>query len=108
MFPPAAVLTLITGIVLGLVTKWGIVQYTWVLAKLVLTIAAPVSAVRLSERFLIEAQSGATPKLVILLIAIHIVMLGIATALSIYKPWGKTWFGHRAAKQATSQVVVRA
>lgn len=108
VFAPAAILTLITGVVLGLVTKWGIVQYTWVLVKLALTIAVPMSAVRLGERSLIEAQNGATPRLVIWLVAMHIVMLGVATLLSVYKPWGKTWFGRRAAKQAASPVAVRA
>ena len=108
VFPPAAILTLITGIVLGLVTKWGIVQYTWVLVKLVLTIAVPMTAVRLGERFLIDAQAGPSPSALLGLVAIHIVMLGAATVLSIYKPWGKSWFGRRAARNATRQVTVRA
>src|SRR5688572_21922084 len=62
VFPPAAILTLITGIVLGLVTKWGVVQYTWVLAKLVLTIVVPVTAVRFGERFLVDALNGASTR----------------------------------------------
>jgi hypothetical protein len=108
VFPPAAILTLITGIVLGLVTKWGIVQYTWVLVKLVLTIAVPMTAVRLGERFLIDAQAGPSPRALLGLVAIHIVMLGAATVLSIYKPWGKSWFGRRAAREAVTRAAVRA
>jgi hypothetical protein len=25
----------------------------------------------------------------------HLLMLGAATVISVYKPWGKTWFGRR-------------
>jgi hypothetical protein len=93
VFPPAAILTLITGIVLGLVTKWGIVQYTWVLAKLVLTIGVPVTAVRLGERYLVDALNGASPRALIVLVIVHVIMLAVATLLSVYKPWGKSWYG---------------
>jgi hypothetical protein len=27
----------------------------------------------------------------------HLLMLGAATVMSVYKPWGKTWFGRRTA-----------
>jgi hypothetical protein len=102
MFPPAAILTLVSGIALGLITKWGIVQYTWVLVKLVLTIAVPVTAVQIGTRLLVDVQSGAAPTLLVWLAGTHIAMLAAATVLSVYKPWGLSWFGRRASKPARS------
>jgi hypothetical protein len=31
--------------------------------------------------------------LLISLTVVHLIMLGAATFISVYKPWGKTWFG---------------
>src|SRR4051794_8866401 len=36
---PLAFSALVTGVVLGLVTPWGLARYWWVLGKLVLTVA---------------------------------------------------------------------
>ena len=98
VFPPAAVLTFVSGIVLGLVTTWGIVQYTWVLTKLVLTIAVPVTAIQFGERLLDAALHGSPLTPVVSLVILHVFMLAAATVLSVYKPWGKTWFGLRASR----------
>lgn len=92
-FPPAALLTLLTGILLGLVTRWGIVQYTWVLAKLALTIAVPITAVRIGAGLLLNAQAGGSVAPLHWLAVAHVLMLLTATVLSVYKPWGKSWFG---------------
>jgi len=45
----APILTLMTGVVLGLGTKWGVFNYTWVVTKLVLTVAVPATAIRFGE-----------------------------------------------------------
>lgn len=124
VFPPAAIITLLTGVALGLVTKWGIVQYTWVLLKLMLTVAVPVTAVRLSDRFLLSAQAqlggsstGAetvtawlsAPSMLVWLVGAHIVMLTVATILSIYKPWGLSPIGRlRQRRELQRAVIVRA
>ncbi|MCC7372062.1 MAG: hypothetical protein IT306_26840 [Chloroflexi bacterium] len=123
-FPPAAILTLLTGVTLGLVTKWGIVQYSWVLAKLGLTVAVPVTAVRLADRLLVGAQTqvgGASvdlqavggwlsaPSLLVWLVGAHVVMLTAATVLSIYKPWGLSPIGRRRQREGQRpDVAVRA
>ena len=31
------------------------------------------------------------------LAVVHLLMLGAATVISVYKPWGKTWFTQRKA-----------
>ena len=111
-FPPLAIATTGTGVVLSLGTNWGLVQHTWVLVKLGLAVGVVVSGIRFAERFgapsiaaAIAPGSGneaaaaitalATP--LIVLGVIHALMLGAATVISVYKPWGKTWFGLRGA-----------
>jgi hypothetical protein len=36
------------------------------------------------------------PAVLLAFAAVHLLMLGTATALAVYKPWGKTWLGRRA------------
>jgi len=89
-----------------------LLQHYWVATKLVLTVGVIVTAVQLSNRFVrqsISAPSGpavdngtilgiaSAPTLLISLSVAHVLMLGIATVVSVYKPWGKTWFGRRKA-----------
>ncbi len=112
IFLPAAIGTIVTGVLLSLGTKWGLLQHYWVATKLVLTVGVIVTAVQLSNRFVrqsISAPSGpavddgtilgiaSAPILLISLSVAHVLMLGIATVVSVYKPWGKTWFGRRKA-----------
>src|SRR5918998_1230489 len=46
VFPPLAIATLLTGVILSLKTRWGLVKHYWVLAKLGLTFGVVVSSVR--------------------------------------------------------------
>jgi hypothetical protein len=109
-YPPLAIGTLVSGVVLSLGTKWGLVRHYWVATKLVLTVGVIATAVQLTERltrqYLIAAPGPATdgaalgslvgaPTLVLALAVTHLLMLGLATVLSVYKPWGKTWWGRR-------------
>jgi hypothetical protein len=112
VFPPAAIATFATGVLLALGTKWGLLQHYWVAAKLVLTVAVPATAVQLGDRLVQQSSAAASgpaaadatilgfaaaPTLLISLSAAHVLMLGAATVISVYKPWGKTWFGRRWA-----------
>lgn len=74
-FLPATLLVLVTGVVLGLGTKWGLVKFYWVLAKLVialvlLAVANLVAPDVATLTFLTAATS-------------------LALVLSILKPWGR-------------------
>lgn len=106
VFPPAAVGAAVTGVLLSLGTKWGVLKHYWIVSKLGLTVGVIVTGVLLMER-LIQQSIAATPgwateagtipepaqvSLVSLSVA-HVLMLGAATVLSVYKPWGKTRFG---------------
>jgi hypothetical protein len=105
-FPPLAIGTIVTGVVLSLGTKWGLLQHYWVATKLVLTVGVVVTAVQLTDRIIRQASvapagpladaaatlgtASALPLLTGLAVT-HLLMLATATVLSVYKPWGKTW-----------------
>lgn len=109
-FPPTAIATLVTGVLLSLGTKWGLLQHYWVATKLALTVGVVVTGIGLVDRLIqrsISAPSvgdgtilgaASTPAaLLISLSAAHVLMLGVATVLSVYKPLGRTPFGRRKA-----------
>jgi hypothetical protein len=107
-FPPLALSTILTGVLLSLGTKWGLVQHYWVATKLALTFGVIVTAVQFGTRiprpigqpsvevgFVAVITAPAT--LLLTLSATLLLMLVVATILSTYKPWGKTPLGRRAA-----------
>jgi hypothetical protein len=117
-FPPVAIATIVTGVVLSLGTKWGLLQHYWVATKLVLTMGVIATAVQLTDRLVQQAvavptgpAADAGPVLsitavvtpLLYLAVAHLFMLGAATVISVYKPWGKTWFARPkpAPRQAT-------
>jgi hypothetical protein len=109
-FPPLAIATIVTGVLLSIGTKWGLIQHYWVATKIVLTFGVIITAVQLGTR-IPQPRSQvvdnsrflglpASPMALLFALTIaHLVMLMIATILSTHKPWGKTWFGRRKAVQ---------
>lgn len=112
-FPPVAIATIVTGVLLSLGTKWGLLQHYWVLTKLALTVGVIATAVRLGDRLVQQSISAPfrpavddatilgiawAPALLISLSVAHLLMLGGAAVVSVYKPWGKTWFGWKAVR----------
>jgi hypothetical protein len=76
---PGTLLVLLTGVVLGVGTKWGLAKYYWVLGKLGIALVLLVVANIGFE------QTAAGFGLLTLLTS-------LATVLSILKPWGRiTW-----------------
>jgi hypothetical protein len=92
---PAALLSLTTGVLLGLLTPWGLFRHWWVTAKLVLTTAGAVlsivvltpaltglaeagDAVSTAQRWELVRDSGAAS-----------VVLLVTLGLSVYKPFGR-------------------
>jgi hypothetical protein len=105
-FPPLALGTIVSGVLLSLGTKWGLLKHTWIVAKIVLTVGVIATAVQLIDRFA-QAETGITMGLLVSpsqlrlgLSAVHLLMLLVATIISVYKPWGRTWFYRRTAGQA--------
>lgn len=107
-FPPLALSTLVTGVLLSLGTKWGLLQHYWVATKIALTFGVIVSAVQIGTRIprpagqpvdngsLLGIMTAPTTLLLAMSLS-HLLMLVAATILSTYKPWGKTPLGRRAA-----------
>ena len=54
-FPPLAIGTIVSGDLLSLGTKWGLLQHYWVLTKLVLTVGVIATAVQLGGRLARQA-----------------------------------------------------
>lgn len=112
-FPLVAIPTAVTGVALSLGTRWGLLRHYWVATKVVLTVAVIATAVGIGDALVQQAvdspaggsagwsASGvldfvsAPVNLLIALSVSHALMLIVATALVVYKPWGKTWFARR-------------
>jgi hypothetical protein len=117
-FPPIAILTIISGVLLGIGTRWGVLQHTWVLVKLALTVGVVFSGNRLAEAYAAQSaavieglSSGVTrvtaasapPAWLTAVAVAHVLMLAAAIAVSVYKPWGKSWFGLRRGSPASGR-----
>lgn len=112
MIVPLSLAALLTGVIQGLGTQWGLFRYYWVITKLGLTIAATgllllhqFTAVAEAARRALGAKAGALPNVdsvgtqLIVDAAAAIALLLVTTTLSVYKPWGKTSYGRREEDQ---------
>lgn len=103
--PPLSLSILITGVLLGLGTNWGLFRYWWVLVKLslsllmtglVFTSLVPgVNAIALldlssTSADAVRAGLGDLPTQLLYPPIVSFLMLGAATVLSVYKPWRRT------------------
>jgi hypothetical protein len=80
-----------TGVVLGLGTRYGLVRYWWVVAKIAIAAAVVVTDALLTGRMahlLVTTDQG--PGALIGPAVPHLVVLGVATWLSVFKPGGRT------------------
>jgi hypothetical protein len=107
---PLALAALLTGVLLGLGTRWGLARHWWVLAKLALAIVLASAAVLVLRPSLNEAASDALavplaelPTAGIGQVAVRVttapivgvLLLTTAVVLAVYKPWGQTRFRRR-------------
>lgn len=93
---PAALLALGTGLVLAVGTGWSPVRHWWVPAKLALLVATVVLTITVSPTLLpyaVEhAADAGTPaytdaqQTLVLMALYHVVMIGTALALAVFKP----------------------
>lgn len=89
----AGLICLLSGLLLGFTTKWGLLRYWWVAVKLALNVV--MSAVLLV--FLLnpigEIGTGQAPiwevTIVFYLAAIALALVTLASILSVFKPWGR-------------------
>ena len=115
---PFAILSLLSGVIQGLGTQWGLVKYWWVLIKLILTLGS-VAILFLHTGVIDQAaahwgdasashQAEGMAALRLQLVvdsAAALVVLAIATALSTVKPRGQTPFAFRRRSDSTAPVL---
>lgn len=112
--PPLSLSILLTGLLLGLGTSWGLLRYWWVLVKLCLSLLmtvlvflslvpgvnelAKVDMTTVSADA-VRASLGDAPTQLLFPPIVSFLMLGTATVLSIYKPWRRTPWSREAATE---------
>jgi hypothetical protein len=107
---PLSLASFLTGLIQGLGTTWGLFRHWWVVTKLVLTILATIVLLLHMQPIghLADVVAGATLArgelhgLRIQLIAdagAALIVLLVATTLSVYKPRGLTRYGWRKQRE---------
>ena len=79
---------IITGVALGLGTKWGVFRYPWVVAKLLLIVSVMAvggAIIGPAEKAMLEGHAEAVSRL-IAAASYDVVALLLATGLSVFKP----------------------
>jgi hypothetical protein len=91
---PVGVLAAATGLLLSLGTSYGVVKHWWVVAKIAISVAVVVTDAVVVARFADNAvATGSAPNPLNHAIVAHVVVLVIATVLSVFKPRGRTPWG---------------
>jgi Predicted integral membrane protein (DUF2269) len=88
---PLSIGVLITGVVLGLGTRWGVVRYPWVTAKLLLILSVMVvggTFIGPAETALREGPNDAASFQLMAAASYDVLALALATALGVFKPGG--------------------
>ncbi|HZS59766.1 MAG TPA: hypothetical protein VFA43_10890 [Gemmatimonadaceae bacterium] len=105
---PLALAALITGLIEGWISQWGLVRYYWVLVKLLLTLLSVAllvlhqfNAVAAAAQRVLATAPGDLPNVgrfgtqLVLDATLAVLVLLAMTALSVYKPQGLTGYGLR-------------
>jgi uncharacterized membrane protein len=106
----AAVLSLITGVVLGLGSKYGLVRYWWVLIKLVINLLFATlivvalrggveEAAEIGRRLVDGLPVAWNPWNMSFPPIVSPTGLLVAVALSVFKPWGRIRWRRAAERQ---------
>jgi hypothetical protein len=85
---PLSVGALVSGIALGLGTKWGVLRYPWVVAKLLIIVSVMLVGgfvIGPAHGAILQGREDAVANLMFAA-AYDVVALGVATSLSVFKP----------------------
>lgn len=108
---PLSVASLLSGLIQALGTPWGLFRHYWVVAKIVITLFATIVLLmyrdtlsNLGDR---ASLGGAAPHELqtaspVLHAVAALILLLVATTLSIYKPRGLTRYGQRERRPASA------
>jgi len=98
---PLSLGSLITGVALGIGTKWGVFRYPWVTAKLLLVLSVMLVGsfvIGPAEATMLDGNGDATGRLIVAG-AYDVLALVVATGLSVFKP-GRRFEGRAARRPA--------
>jgi hypothetical protein len=110
---PLVFTSLCTGLVLAMGTSWGLTRHWWLLAKSGIAAVLTTTGVALMLPRLPHVLAGEGEPIQLKTLALRsvaLVLLLIATGISVAKPWGKTrlaW-SHKTQTKAATPVVVAA
>ena len=105
---PLAFASLLTGVIQGLGTTWGLFQHYWVVFKLLLTVFATFVLLIYMETFRVMASIAADPTADLTLVrnasprfhaVLALFVLLVTAVLDIYKPRGLTPYGWRKQRE---------
>jgi hypothetical protein len=105
---PLSLASLLTGLVQSLGTKWGLLRHHWVLAKLTINLFANIVLLMYIQTLGYLADVAADTTLISSELrsptaVVHsggaLVLLLVATTLSVYKPQGMTRYGKRKQRE---------
>jgi hypothetical protein len=107
---PLALASLLTGLVSSLGTAWGLIRHYWVVAKLLITVPAtilllvhmpPISHVAdVAAQTTLSSTDLAQLRIQFVAQAAGaLLVLLVATTLSVYKPRGRTRWGRRKRRE---------
>ena len=100
---PLSFAALLTGLALGFSTRWGVFRYPWVTTKLLLVVSVMLVGglvINPALTMMLAGRGDATPQL-IAAGAYDVIALGLATALSVFKP-GRPWRVRQAAASSAA------
>ena len=104
---PASLASLLTGLVQALGTQWGLFRHYWVLAKLGINVFATIvlvmymqtldylAGVAAATTVSSDGLRGLRSPSPVLHAGVALLLLLVATTLSVYKPRGMTRYGQR-------------
>lgn len=101
---PFAFAALLTGLIQALGTPWGLVRHYWIIGKLLITVVATIILLLYMETFAamadVASDPSADPDVVrspspLLHASAALLLLLVATVLSVFKPRGMTRSGRR-------------
>jgi hypothetical protein len=117
MILPLSLLSLLTGLILGFFTKWGLLSHYWVLAKLLVNLLASIillmyvqSLGPLASVAAASTASGADLMSLkgsdsVIYSSVALVALLVAVTLSVYKPRGMNRYGQRKQDEQRHRLV---
>jgi hypothetical protein len=88
-------LAVATGVLLGIGTTWGLVRHWWVVAKIAIAVAVIATDAVIVGRAAHDAAAGESGAPLTGPTVAHVVVLAVATVLSVFKPRGRTPRGRR-------------